>query len=123
LAYLTSRFKIKGRAVIATLAVLSLLSPPFIGAYSWILMLGRNGFLRNMLLSVGITLPTIYGPAGIILVYTLQYYPFVFLLTSGALSTVDRSLEEAAENLGARGAARFFKVTLPLVLPSVSAAH
>jgi iron(III) transport system permease protein len=121
LAYLTSRFKIKGRAVIATLAVLSLLSPPFIGAYSWILMLGRNGFLRNMLLSVGITLPTIYGPAGIILVYTLQYYPFVFLLTSGALSTVDRSLEEAAENLGARGAARFFKVTLPLVLPSVSA--
>lgn len=121
LAYLTSRFRIKGRAVIATLAVLSLLSPPFIGAYSWILMLGRNGFLRNMLLSVGITLPTIYGPAGIILVYTLQYYPFVFLLTSGALSTVDRSLEEAAENLGARGAARFFKVTLPLVLPSVSA--
>jgi len=121
LAYLTSRFRIRGKAIIATLAVLSLLSPPFIGAYSWILMLGRNGFLRNLFQSIGIGLPTIYGPAGIILVYTLQYYPFVFLLTSGALGTVDRSLEEAAENLGARAMTRFFKVTLPLVLPSVSA--
>lgn len=121
LAFLTARFKIRGKTIIATLAVLSLLSPPFIGAYSWIIMLGRNGFLRNILLTMGISLPTIYGPFGIILVYTLQYYPFVFLLTSGALGTVDRSLEEAAENLGARGFERFFKVTLPLVLPSVSA--
>ncbi len=121
LAYLTSRFRIRGKTIIATLAVLSLLSPPFIGAYSWIIMLGRNGFLRIFFLTFGISLPTIYGPFGIILVYTLQYYPFVFLLTSGALGTVDRSLEEAAENLGARGFERFFKVTLPLVLPSVSA--
>lgn len=84
-------------------------------------MLGRNGFLRNFFISIGIKLPPIYGPIGIILVYTLQYYPFVFLLTSGALSTVDRSLEEAAENLGATGLRKFFRVTLPLVLPSASA--
>ncbi len=121
LAFFTSRYQIRGKTVLATLAVLSLLSPPFIGAYSWIIMMGRNGFLRNFFLSLGITLPSIFGPGGIILVYTLQYYPFVFLLTAGALSTVDRSLEEAAENLGARGLRKFFKVTLPLVLPSVSA--
>lgn len=121
LAYFTSRYKIYGKTLLATLAVLSLLSPPFIGAYSWILMMGKNGFLRNFLLNFGINLPAIFGPGGIILVYTLQYYPFVFLLTSGALTTVDRSLEEAAENLGASSMHRFFKVTLPLVLPSVSA--
>ena len=121
LAFFTSRFHIAGRNVLATLAVLSLLSPPFIGAYSWILMMGRSGFLREFLMSLGITLPTIYGAGGIILVYTLQYYPFVFLLTAGALGTVDRSLEEAAENLGARASRRFFTITLPLVLPSVSA--
>ena len=121
LAFFTSRYRIKGKTFLSTFAVLSLLSPPFIGAYSWIIMLGRNGFLRNLLISIGITIPTIYGPAGIILVYTLQYYPFVFLLTSGALSTVDRSLEEAAENLGAVGLRKFMRVTLPLVLPSVSA--
>jgi iron(III) transport system permease protein len=121
LAYFTSRYKIWGKTLLATLAVLSLLSPPFIGAYAWIIMLGNRGFLRLFFLSLGIKLPLIFGPGGIILVYTLQYYPFVFLLTSGALTTVDRSLEEAAENLGATGLRKFFRVTLPLVLPSVSA--
>ena len=121
LAYYTSRFKIRGKTMLATLAVLSLLSPPFIGAYSWIIMMGNNGFLRQFFVSIGINMPTIFGPFGIILVYSLQYYPFVFLLTSGALTAVDRSVEEAAENLGASGFTRFFRVTLPLVLPSVSA--
>ncbi|PIE33704.1 ABC transporter permease [candidate division KSB3 bacterium] len=121
LAYFTSRYKIWGKTLLATLAVLSLLSPPFIGAYAWIMMLGKKGFLRLFLLSFGIELPSIFGPGGIILVYTLQYYPFVFLLTSGALMTVDRSLEEAAENLGASSLRKFFRVTLPLVLPSLSA--
>ncbi len=121
LAFFTSRFRIKGSTLLSTLAVLSLISPPFIGAYSWIIMLGRNGFLRNFFAAIGITIPPIYGPFGIILAFTLEYYPFVYLLTVGGLSTVDRSLEEAAENLGARGFRKFFSVTLPLVLPSVSA--
>ena len=121
LAFFTSRYKIWGKTLLSTLAVLSLLSPPFIGAYSWIMMLGNKGFLRVFFLSLGIKLPSIFGPGGIILVYTLQYYPFVFLLTSGALTTVDRSLEEAAENLGASAWKKFFRATLPLVLPSVSA--
>jgi len=121
LALFTTRYRVYGKALISTLAVLSLLSPPFIGAYSWILMLGRSGFIRKFLLTHGIVLPDIYGPAGIILVFTLQYYPFVYLLTSGALATVDRSLEEAAENLGVTGLKKFFKITLPLVIPSVTA--
>jgi iron(III) transport system permease protein len=121
LALFTTRFRIFGRSLLSTLAVLALLSPPFIGAYSWIMLLGRRGFLRLFLLSLGIPFPPIYGPLGIILVYSLHYYPYVFLLTAGALTTVDRSLEEAAENLGARAWRRFFRVTLPLVLPSVTA--
>jgi iron(III) transport system permease protein len=121
LAFFTTRYRIFGRPLLSTLAVLGLLSPPFIGAYSWIMLLGRNGSVRNLLLSLGITFPTIYGALGIILVYSLQYYPFVFLLASGGLGLVDRSLEEAAENLGAIGFRKFTRVTLPLVLPSVTA--
>jgi iron(III) transport system permease protein len=121
LALFTTRYRVFGRTLLSTLAVLALLSPPFIGAYSWIILLGRRGFLRLFLMSLGIPFPAIYGPLGIILVYSLHYYPYVFLLTSGALTTVDRSLEEAAENLGARAWRRFFRVTLPLVLPSVTA--
>ncbi|HUX21990.1 MAG TPA: iron ABC transporter permease [Spirochaetia bacterium] len=120
LALFTTRYLIRGKALLSTLAVLALLSPPFIGAYSWIIMLGNNGFLRNFFTSIGVGFPQIYGPFGIILVYTLQHYPFVFLLVSGALSTVDRSLEEASENLGSRGTKTFFRVTLPLVTPSLT---
>ena len=120
LAFLTTRYRIRGSGILNTLAVLALLSPPFIGAYSWITMLGRNGFLRLALISIGIKLPPIYGALGIILADSLQYYPFVMLMTAGALATIDRSLEEASENLGASASRTFFRVTLPLVLPSVT---
>ncbi|MFZ2636517.1 MAG: iron ABC transporter permease [Rectinemataceae bacterium] len=120
LAFFTTRYKIKGSILLNTFAVLALLSPPFIGAYSWITMLGRNGFLRIALASIGINLPPIYGPLGIILADALQYYPFVSLMTSGALMTIDRSLEEASENLGARSGRTFFRVTMPLVMPSLA---
>ncbi len=46
LAFFTTRYRIRGTNLLNTLAVLALLSPTFIGAYSWITMLGRNGFLR-----------------------------------------------------------------------------
>ncbi len=120
LAFFTTRYRIKGSNILNTLAVLALLSPPFIGAYSWVTMLGRNGFLRLALAAIGINLPQIYGPLGIILADSLQYYPFISLMTAGALMTIDRSLEEASENLGAKGTRTFFKVTIPLVLPSVT---
>lgn len=120
LAFFTTRYRIRGTNLLNTLAVLALLSPTFIGAYSWITMLGRNGFLRLLFQSIGIHLPDIYGPLGIILADSLQYYPFISLMTAGALMTIDRSLEEASENLGARSMRTFFHVTLPMVLPSVT---
>ena len=46
LAFFTSRYNIKGKSLISTLAILALVSPPFIGAYAWITMLGSNGWLR-----------------------------------------------------------------------------
>ncbi|MGH2848929.1 MAG: ABC transporter permease, partial [Thermoleophilaceae bacterium] len=120
LAYLTTRYVIRGRDLIATLAVLALVSPPFIGAYAWIMMLGNNGWMRAGFEALGIELPSIYGPFGILLVFSLKLYPFVFLLTAGALSAINRSLEEAAESLGAATWRRFFTVTLPLVFPAVT---
>ena len=66
-------------------------------------------------------IPTIYGPLGIILVFSLKFYPFVFLLTAGALSTINVSLEDAADNLGCSPFSKFIRVTLPLVFPAVSA--
>jgi len=120
LAFFTSRYRIFGAPLLNTLAVLSLLSPPFIGAYSWVTMLGRNGFLRRALVSMGVILPPIYGFGGIVLADALQFYPFVSLMAAGALMTTDRSLEEASRNLGARSLRTFFSVTFPLILPSLT---
>ena len=120
LAYCTARDVIKGRSVIATLAVMALVSPPFIGAYSWIVVLGNNGWLTLQLKALGINMPTIYGVSGIILVFSLKFFPFVYLMTESALRNINRSYEEAAENLGCTPMQRFFKVTLPLVFPATS---
>jgi iron(III) transport system permease protein len=119
-AVLTTRYRIHGRDFLATLAVLALVSPPFIGAYAWVMMLGQNGWMRAGLEAVGIPLPSIYGFFGILLVFALKFYPFVYLMASSGLAAINPSLDEAAESLGAGPWRRLLKVTLPLVLPAVS---
>jgi len=120
LAYCTARYVIKGRNLIATLAVLALVSPPFIGAYSWVVVAGNNGWLTQQMKALGLNLPTIYGMHGIILVFSLKFFPFVYLMTESALRNINRSFEEAAANLGCTRWQRFSKVTLPLVFPATS---
>lgn len=120
MAYIVSRFDIPCKRLINICVILSLMSPPFIGAYSWILLLGRNGFITNTLSNIGIDPPTIYGFGGILLVFTLKFYPYVYLYVSGALQSIDSSLEEAAENLGVSGLKKLFTVTFPLILPTIA---
>lgn len=121
LALITARVRLPGATLLTTLAVLALLSPPFVGAYAWVLLLGRAGVLRAALVEVGLDPPLLRGPLAIAFVLALQYYPFVFLLTRSALLATDRAVEEAAESLGAGRVRRLVQVTLPLVLPSLSA--
>lgn len=119
LAIILARRRIPGSGTIRILIVLSLMSPPFIGAYAWIILLGRGGVLTRLAQSVGIDLPTIYGPGGIILVSVLQLYPLVFLLAFGALQRIDRSLEEAAAMLGRRPVNAFLTTAFPMMRPAV----
>ncbi|NLU10828.1 MAG: iron ABC transporter permease [Tepidanaerobacter acetatoxydans] len=121
MAYIVTRYNIPCKRFINICVILSLMSPPFIGAYSWIVLLGRNGFVTNLLSGIGITPPTIYGFGGILLVFTLKFYPYVYLYVSGALQSIDSSLEEAAENLGVSGLKKLITVTFPLVLPTIAA--
>ncbi|NLC65865.1 MAG: iron ABC transporter permease [Clostridium sp.] len=121
MAYAWSRFNIRGKKVLNIMVVLSLMSPPFIGAYSWVLLLGRNGFLTKLFAKIGIILPTIYGWSGIVLVFTLKFFPYIFLYVSAALKSMDASLEESAENLGVSGIKKLMTVTFPLILPTISA--
>lgn len=120
LAYCTTRFVIRGNGLLVTLTILGLATPAFVNAYAWIMMFGANGFLRLALEAVGLPAPTIYGPGGIILVFTFKYYPYVYLLTASAFAATNRSVEEAAINLGTPPLACFFRITLPLIFPALS---
>ncbi len=123
LAYLYNAYEIKGRKTLQMLIILSSMSAPFIGAYSWILLLGRTGLISKFISKyTGIVIPTIYGFKGIVLVMVTKLYPLVFLYVSGALKNVDNSLLEASANMGRTGIKRFFTVILPLCMPSILAA-
>lgn len=120
LAYFFSMFKVLGSKVLRIFIIISSMSAPFIGAYSWILLLGRNGVITKLLSSVfGIKLNGIYGFGGILLVFACQLYPLIFLYAEGAFSNMDNSLMEAGESLGCKGIRRFFKIILPIILPTV----
>ena len=123
LAYLYNMYEIKGRKTLQMLIILSSMSAPFIGAYAWVKLLGRAGVITKFIKAItGITIPSIYGFNGILLVLSLKLFPLVFLYVSGAMKNVDNSLLEASANMGISGAKRFFKVVLPLCMPSILAA-
>lgn len=123
LAYFMSFYKIKGKGVLEVLFIISMMSPNFIGAYSWILLLGRNGSVTKFLeKALGINMPSIYGFAGMLLVFSLKLYPFIYIYVSGALKKIDVALSEAAESLGCGGLKKVFTVIMPLITPTLVAA-
>ena len=123
MAYAVARIAIPFRGLISAMSVVPLISPPFIGAYAWIILLGRNGTITQWVHQwTGLTLPTIYGPPGVILALALSYFPYVFLIVQGALSAADPHIEEAARMAGASRARILRTITFPLVFPATAAA-
>lgn len=123
LAYFMTIYRLKGRKSIQILIIIASMSAPFIGAYSWILLMGRSGVVTQfMLRTFGFHVPDIYGFTGILIVMTLQLYPLVFLYVQGALKNVDQSLLEASVSMGCTGFKHFMKIIIPLIKPTVLAA-
>lgn len=103
LAYFYNMYEIKGRTLIQIIIVLCCMSAPFIGAYAWVQLRGNNGIITRFIADIiGHKPPSIYGFRGIVVVLTLQLFPLVHMLVSGALKNVDNSLLEASENMGVR---------------------
>ena len=121
-SYFYTFYHIRGKRILFILCLLCTMSAPFIGAYSWIKMLGRNGFITNFLSMLGIEIGSIYGFGGILLVQSLKLFPLVVIYMNGAFSSIDNSLMEASANLGCKGVPRLFKVVLMLTMPTILAA-
>ncbi|MBU8596000.1 iron ABC transporter permease [Shouchella clausii] len=122
LAYMLRRVKIFGSGIVQILIIVSYISPPFIGAYAWIQLLGRSGVITKWINDTfQLQFDGIYGFAGIVLVLTLQSFPLIFIYISGALKNLDNSLIEAAESLGYSGVQRVLKIVVPLIAPTILA--
>lgn len=121
-SYFYSFFRLKGAKFLLVASILCCMSAPFIGAYAWILLLGRSGVITNFLKLLGINIGSIYGFWGILLVQATKLYPLVLIYMNGMFRNLDNSLMEASANLGCKGIKRFFKVVLRLSMPTVLAA-
>ena len=126
MGYCVARVKIPGKKLLVSLGILPIIMPSFVGAYTWVILLGNKGIVRTalnfILKPLGITLPSIYGMFGMILCMTLTYYPFVFQMAYGAFSGANALLEESAMLMGAGKARIMWTITLPLIIPSLGAA-
>ncbi len=129
IAYFYSFYKIKGAKILFVLSILCSMSAPFIGAYSWIMLLGRNGDLTRLIEGffhlIGFAefeLGSIYGFKGILIVQCLKFFPLVFIYMNGAFKNIDNTLMEASANMGCTGVRRLFKIVLALSMPTILAA-
>lgn len=122
MSYFYSFYELKGARFILISSIICCMSAPFIGAYSWILLMGRSGAITVLLKQLGIHTGSIYGFGGILLVQATKLYPLVMIYMNGMFSNMDNSLLEASANLGCTGLKRFFNVILRLSMPTVLAA-
>ncbi len=118
-AYTFTRTTVPCKALFRSIAILPLFSPPFMIAFSYILIFGRNGLVTYTLLG---TRYNIIGWHGLWLSQTIAFFPIAALVMEGVLQSIAPSLEYAARNLGASGWRLFRTVTLPLARPGVAGA-
>ncbi len=122
-AYFYAFYKLKGAKILFVVSILCCMSAPFLGAYSWVMLLGRAGVITKFFKStLHITLPSIYGFGGIALSQTLKFFPLVFIYMNGAFKNIDNTLMEASANMGCVGVKRLFRIVLHLTMPTILAA-
>lgn len=114
-AWLVARTDLAARRLWAVLAALPLVFPTYVAAFSLIVVAGPTGLAQRALAPLGVDRlpPFVYGYGGALIVLALFSYPYVYLLTVGALRSLDPALEESARTLGASPWRSFATVVLP----------
>jgi putative spermidine/putrescine transport system permease protein len=120
---------VHARSVALKSAILVItVSPLFLGevvrTYSWIVVLGNNGFLNSMLLRAGLIetpLQLMFTRLGVVTALVHVTLPVMVIMLAAALAHIDRDYERAAASLGAGPIRAFCTVTLPLSTPGIIA--
>lgn len=112
------------RRLIYVMLVTPLFTSNIVRTFGWIVLLGRKGIVNEGLLAAGIInapLQLIFSKVGVIISLAYILLPFMVLIVGSVLQNMNRSLLDAAHDLGARPIVAFLKVTFPLSLPGVIA--
>jgi len=109
-----ARRNFPGREAINTLLVMPLVVPGVVA--------GTAIYVFQIEVELATELPLLGSRAGLILAHIMITIPWTVLLLTASLAGFDRSIEEAAQNLGATPLQAFFRVTLPVIKPGVVAA-
>lgn len=120
-AFVLSRYEFPGKRVLRVLALIPLFVTPFVNSYAIKLIFGPTGPISRITEALFGFRTQIDGLAGVTLAQIMAFYPIVYLNAYAAFTSIDPSLEEQAENLGAKGFKLFRTVTLPLALPGIAA--
>ena len=103
-------------------------TPLFLGevvrTYSWIIVLGNNGFINSLLLGLGLVeqpVQFMFTPFGVVIALVHVTLPVMVIMLAAGLSHIDRDYQRAAESLGAGPIRTFLTITLPLSMPGVIA--
>src|ERR687886_2089807 len=118
-AFAMTRADMPGKRFFRLIAVLPMLSPPFVVAASYILLFGPRGLVTYGLLKQS---PNVLGLYGLWGVQTIAFFPYAYQLIADVLARSDPRLEQAARNMGASPWQVFRTVTLPLSRPGLLAA-
>ena len=114
-AFAVTRTKLPGKKFFNIMAILPILSPPFVISLAVMLLFGRSGLITKNLLHIRGN--NIYGFTWLSIVQILSLFPLAYLNLKGMLETLDSSVENAGRTLGASRLKVFLSVTLPLSLP------
>lgn len=118
-AYAVVRGNLPFRKFFAAVPVIHMVTPPFVGGLSFILLFGRQGFITKTLLGLDISL---YGFWGLLLSQVLCFFPLAYLICVQTLTGINPAIEQAARSMGAGRSKIFFTVTLPLSLSGIASA-
>ena len=120
LAWISHKYDFAGKGVLSAVVLVPMILPPFVGAIGMQQILGRYGVLNAVL---GTSVDWL-GQArywGVVCIQALALYPIVYLNATASLANIDPAMDEAAANLGCPAWRRFFRITLPLIVPGLFA--
>lgn len=114
IAYLTERTDLPYARWWRSVTIMPLAIPSYVGAFAFIIALGPNGSLQDLLAPLGVeSIPEIYGFVGAWLTLTLFTFPYLLLVIRAGLRDLDPAIEESARSLGQSAWGAFWRVTVP----------